>query len=357
MKPVLAFSLLGLAAAGGLTLATRYEKGHALRVEVQTKVSMDTTLNEVERDGTPVEGGVPGAKTELVREETHVDHVLAAEDGHPTKVRRTFTDLGGSSHMEAGEMERDAELESPFEGVTLELVKADDGSVEAKVVDGKEPDGDKALEGHRLELFLDGLLPAKAVEEGGTWEIDADAVKRALRADLAPVLFPPPARPDNAGGEGGGGRRRGGMGRMGGGGDSILRDADWKAEGKLVATDEKKDGVACAVVELTFETSGEREMEAPRGRRDGAYDPQGQGSGTTSYSVKLEGKLWFATQEKRPVALELEGTVRQETRREFTARESTMKMHSVREGKIEHKVSVSPEAVEPKGGSKGAKKD
>lgn len=344
---ILLYSALGLLLAPAADLKTAYEPGPGRMVTIESAVDMETTSMEIERDGEKMPG-MGGGSSSTERKEVHVDHVVEAEGGRPSKVRRHFVDLGGRSAIEMGENSRESEIESPWKGVTLELAADAEGKVEAEVVAGTEPDGEGALEGHGLTLFLDGFLPQGAVEEGAEWEIESDAVLRGLRLDVQRKLYPPAARPEGEGRGQGGGRRGG----RSGGGESFLATSEWKGSAKLGAT-EQKDGVPCLVIELLLETSGEREIEAGTGGRPGrALMPAFENKST--WSAKLEGKLWFDVKAKRPMLLELEGSINEESRREFEREGSTTKMHTVRSGKIDYHVEIEDAPAEE---GKAAKKD
>jgi hypothetical protein len=296
----------------------------------------------MERDGEPADISKGGTSSETTYEETHVDHALAVADGKPMKLRRTFEKVGGTSSTTRGEESSDHDLASSFKGVTLELV-AKDGEVECEVVDGKKPDGDNALEGHHLETFLDGLLPKDSVDVDGTYELDKDAVRRALRLDVRKALYARPSSEAEGDGEGGG-RRRGGRGPGGGMGGGMTDEANWKGTGKLISADKEIDGVSCSVIELKLEAQGTRDLPArrPRGQMFGM---ESTAENTVSYDEQLEGKLVFSNKDKRPVSLKLEGTLHVETNMEFTRNEQTSKMHSVQDGKVDYKVDVSEEAA------------
>lgn len=337
---ILALSVsAGLLLSGGNTLATKYSTDRALRIEMESTMKMSTT--SMERDGEPADMSKGGMSPETTYEETDVDHPLAVADGKPTKLRRTFEKIGGTTSMTRGDQSNDHDLESSFKGVTLELVSKD-GEVECEVVDGKKPEGDKALEGHRLETYLDGLLPKKAVDADDTYDLDKEDIRRALRLDVRKALYARPSS-DSEGEGGGGGSRRGGRGPGGGMGGGMTDDADWKGTAKLVSADKEIDGVSCSVIEIKIEAQGTRDMPArkPRGQ---AFGMEPTTANTMSYDEVLEGKLVFSNKDKRPVSLALEGTLHVESNMEFTRNEETSKMHSVQDGKIKYKVDVSEEA-------------
>lgn len=340
---ILTASLLLAVVPGGVSLSTQYKTDRALRMEIEGSLKMETTTMEIVRDGEPVEG-MGAMSSETRRKEVHVDKVLEVKDGKPTKVERSFEKVGGKSSRTMGENSNDSEIESPLDGVTLEIKRGSGDKVEV-TAQGKSPDA-KALEGHVLENFLDGLLPEGDVKADATWDLEPDAIKRALRSDVSKALYPPPERPENGGGEGrGGGRRRGG--RMGGGPD-LMQMAEWKGKAKLVSTDKDVDGKVCAVIELKLEAKGDLpEPEFGGGRRERSFEPaiEAFAAAKNGYEVSLEGKLVFAIKDRRPVSLDLEGTAKTEMERETKRDDHTMKIHSVVEGTVTYKVAVSEEAA------------
>jgi hypothetical protein len=107
--------------AGGVKLETTYSTDKAVEVAIVFKQSAETSMS-MERDGEPVEGmggGSASSATEV--SETYVDRYLEVADGKPTKVRRHWTEVSGNSSMSAGENSSERELESPFEGLVVEI--------------------------------------------------------------------------------------------------------------------------------------------------------------------------------------------------------------------------------------------
>src|SRR5438477_11361799 len=154
MKLLVLTAIAGTTLVAGKALTTKYTTERALKVATESSVTMETTTMEMERDGEPAPNrGGGGSKTEMTREEVHVDRVLEAADGKPAKIRRTFEKVGGTMSMSFGDQSRDNDLESPFQGITVELERGKDG-ITSSVVQGKSPDGDKALDGQQLELFI-----------------------------------------------------------------------------------------------------------------------------------------------------------------------------------------------------------
>lgn len=349
MKTDLVLSAFGLALlAAPTSLATRYTTDRQLAIECETTLAMETVEFTVERDGEEM-GGRGGGSSHAVHRMSVTDRHLEVEDGAPEKVRRQFVEVGGNRKFVMGDNEMESEVESPFDGLVLELVSKD-GDVEAKVVEGSRPDAPEALEGHRLALGLDALLPGRALEVGDEWELDDDALRAALGIDLLPKLFPRPAPPERGEGEGEG--RRGGRGMSGGGGGGagdLLGLATWSGTAKLVEIDHDLDGLVCARVELEIEGVGDLpERPAFGGGRGGRALEFGAefASLAGTFKAELEGSLYFAIEAQLPVKLELEGDLRSERDDEMSGRGgSTMRIRQVEEGTLRHVVTVTPEPI------------
>lgn len=342
MKTAFTFALLVL--AGGATLGTDYSKERALKIESSFQLAMETTESTQERDGQPVEGrGGAGGKTDSTWHVVQLDEVQAHEGRKPTKVKRTYEKVGGELNMSFGENENTIPLESPFEGSTLQLT-GDDDDVKVEFLEGKKPDHEGALSGHRLGLALDALLPDKEVEKDAHWDLGSAEIKRALGLDLRKALFPPPPAPDNAGGGGGGGRR-GGMGR-GGGMGGIPADAEWTGKAKLVSLDEEVDGQKCAKIEIEIGTHGELpEMPMGGGGRGRMLEPESSVTAfANTYSYEAKGEFYFSIEGKRPVKLEMEGSAETVRDSERKTDQGTFKSHRKMQGKLKLAVHVTEEA-------------
>jgi hypothetical protein len=342
----IAFTCALLALAGGATLTTDYTKERALKIESSYQLALEQTEMSVERDGQPVEGrGGAGMKTDMTWHTVQVDEVLAHEGKKPTKVKRSYEKAGGERNMTFGENDNTSPIESPFEGATLQL-SGDGDEVKVEFLEGKKPDHEGALVGHKLGLALDALLPEKDVEKDAHWDLDSAQIQRALGLDLRKALFPPPPAPEGGGGPGGGGGgRRGGMGRMGGGG-SIPADAEWSGKAKLVSLDEEVDGVKCAKIEIEIGTHGDLpEPPAGGGGRGRMLEPESAAPFfANTYSAEAKGEFYFAIEGKRPVKLELEGTVENVRDRESKREDVVTKMHSKMQGKLKVKVEITEQA-------------
>jgi len=125
----------------------------------------------------------------------------------------------------------------------------------------------------------------------------------------------------------------------------LFLTADWKGKAKLASASEEIDGVACAVIELELEASGEIEM--PEGgmrggpRRGGMFELETAPVFGSNYDISLEGKLVFARKDRRVVSLAVEGTASTTVDQEGEGRDGgTVKMHMKREGKFKLGVKV-----------------
>lgn len=338
-------ALFAFALTGGTTLTTQYTAEKAYRIEVESTFAMETVDFSMERDGVPDDRGFGGDRSSKeTRTIVMIDKVLGAKDGKPTRVQRTFESIAGSSSMIMGEREMDNERECPLSGVVIEMT-LDDGEVTTEVVDGDEPEDEALLEGHKLTLAIDALLPAGEVEADEAWEIDGESILRAFGFDVEKALFPAPQR-EEGGGEGRGGRGggRGGRGMRGGGGVSgYFAAGDWEAEATLAADTEEHEGVDCYVIQITAESSGEL-PERERGGRGGGGGMLQPSLATplfeNSFELELEGKLFFSVEGGHPLHLELEGKLSTESVTERSRGESVMVISHSQEGTFNYTVDI-----------------
>lgn len=340
MKPlVLTALVLGLGAAG--TLSTDYTRDRSLTTSIEVKSETKVTANEVTVDGEPMDrGGFGGGGRSTEFGYAYTDVVLAAKDGAPQKVKRTFADVGGATTMPGRDGDMEIELESAFSGAVVVIdVSGDEKAVE--VVEGKVED--EQVAGLAPTLSLDRLLPAGEVEAGATWELGAADVLAAIGADLERQLFRRQAPEGGEGqGQGRGGRGQGGRG-FGGGGSGLMQlaEGEWDAKAKLTDETEEIDGVSCAVVTLEIEAKGDLpEMGMGGGRgRDRAFGLEGAPLANT-FEASFKGRLLWSTAEARPVQLTLEGTVATVTDNERETERGVMRMHREQEQTVSITVGV-----------------
>ena len=327
--------------AGGHELATDYGRARTLATTSELELDLATTLFEMKIDGQPPEddrGGPGGSSSSLVRKCVLVDQVLAGAAGAPTHVKRSFETLHDQSTFSFGEDERSDERDFPLQGLTLELERKEDGTLSSELVGGSKPDDESLLAGHELALALDAFLPEGAVELDGKWELDDATLKRALATALDTKLFadPPPEegrRGESGGGPGGG---RGGGRSRGSGGARSLKSVEWSGKAQLVALDEEHDGVKCAKIALELEGDGELPETSFRGPpRSFAFAPEAAATTLAgTVHAKLSGALYVALEQRRPVALTLDGELSTENTSERERDEHTITTHSVQSGRL-----------------------
>ena len=334
MKTAVLFPVLSLAALCAYQeLATRYEPEHAVRVISELKLELESTM-KMTRDGQPVEGrgGGFGGPSSDTRKSTHVDRYLACADGKPTKVRRTFESAEGEMEFQRMGETQTTSLESPFDGVVVEITADEGGELSHKVVEGSDP-GQESIEKLRPELDLDALLPSTKIEEGGTWTLEGPAIAHALGFDLTEAMFRRPESEEGGGGggPGGGGGRggRGGGGRGFGGGMRQLTGAEWSGKATYKGESDH-DGVKCALIALELEGQSKSDDEM----------------GSRSFEAKLTGELYVALEARRPVALELEGDVSGESDSEREREGVVTEMHSESKGSLKITCTVAETAFQ-----------
>ena len=252
MKLLTSLSLASAAALGS-TLATDYTADRSLRGERTITTTSELVDMVMIVDGEEMEGrGFGGGANERTLTITTVDKVLEHEDGAPTRVRRTIETLGSEGVVSMRGEERDIEQTSDAEGAVLELGFAENGDLEVEVVEGSEPEG-ADFASLELGLELDALLPAEAVEAGGTWDLESDALVQGLGMGLEAAMF---GRPSQGGGE------RGGRGEGGGRGGRrgrrrprwlqppAMAGLEWEGEATLTEETETVDDLEGLVIEL-----------------------------------------------------------------------------------------------------------
>jgi hypothetical protein len=337
--------------ASAITLVTDYKKERRFRVEHEVRSKLELAEFDMEVDGERQDGGeMPTQKMDSLWHLVQSDEVVAADDGHPTHVRRHYETAEGRHVSTAGTDETTDEQESPFEGLNLDLT-LDGEDVRVEIVDGEAPDHDGALDGHRLDLCLDGLLPKTKVEKGDSWELDNESIRRALGLDLRSALFPMKrdAAPPEEGGERRGRRGRSGMSRRSE--REALSHNEWSGTATLVSLAEDVGGTECAKIKLELKSNGSSpEPEPGEGRR--ARMPT-LGSESTSllentYSFELEGDLFFAVEARYPVQMELQGKVEFDSNREMTRSERTVRIHTRTAGEMVVRVHVAEGKAESK---------
>lgn len=343
--PTFALGAVTLAAAGVLveaTLATRYATERTFEVTVAVESANETLSSEMYIDGEPMEGrGFGGGGSSTSMSYSYTDTAKEVKDGVPTKVERSFDEVSASTEREGRDGPMEMEAESSFDGLTI-LITGEDDESEVEIVDGEEPEGEGRLEGHRLSLPLDTLLPEEAVEPGATWDIEGEALMIALGAPLEGKLIDRPQRGGEGGGEGRGGRggMRGGSPRTGLG---AIAGGEWSITATLTDETEEAGGLECAVISLEMEVEGamEARQRGGRGGRGGqllslsVLAPQ-----ESTYTGEFEGTLLWSTEEERPVALRFEGSYQVDMEMERETQRGLMEMSRSTETTLEVNVEI-----------------
>ncbi len=335
----------------GTALVTEYKTDEHFRVEHETRYELELTEFDMEVDGERQDSGDrPAQKFETTWRIVQDDVVRAADGGRATQVRREFETAERRTVSTAGGEEQTDEQESPFEGLKLDLTQSGD-DVRVEIVEGDAPDHEGALDGHRLDLCLDALLPKDKVDKGSSWDLDDETIRRALALDLHPALFPKKA---DAQEQGEGGERRGRRGRFGmsrRGERDLLAHTEWTGTATVASLTEDVDGIECAKIQLELKSSGSLPEPQPgegrQSRMPLAAEPANPLLENT-YSVELEGALYFAIGARRPVRLELEGKVEVESIREMTRSERTVRIHTKSEGELAFRIDVGEGKAESK---------
>ena len=314
----------------GETLVTKYDENRTFEVSVSQEIKSETTAMSLTVDGEERGGDrMRGGPTESSYTWSYTDQVMAATEGAPTKVQRSFGDIGGETSRSMRGEERTVDMESAFDGITV-VFSNENGEVEVEVTEGEAPDGER-LEGHALTLPLDGLLPDGEVEIGDTWEISGEAFVAALGLETRGKLIDRPERPERGGGEG---RGRGGRGRGGmfGGGNrqaGMIAGGDWTVQATLTEETAEESGLDCMVIEIEAEVEGTPPAREGRGGRDfsmrAAVSPEVQES---EYEGEFKGQLLWSKDEQRPVALTVEGEYTLESSMSRETQRGAMEMES-----------------------------
>ena len=344
-----ATSLAAAATAGVLVtagLSTRYSTDRSFEVSVALESSNEVLSSELYIDGEPMDrGGFGGGGSSTSISYSYTDTPKEVKEGTLTGVERAFDEVSATSEREGRDGPMEMEAESSFEGLTI-LITGEDDESEVEIVDGEEPEGEGRLEGHRLSLPLDALLPEDAVEPGASWDIEGEDLMIALGAPLERKLIDRPER----GGEGGGGGRggRGGRGGMRGGsartGLGAIAGGDWSITATFTEETEESGGLECAVISLEMEVEGamEARQRGGRGGRGGQFRtgaplslPQ-----ESTYTGEFEGALLWSIEEERPVALRFEGSYQVDMEMERETQRGLMEMSRSTETTLEINVDV-----------------
>ncbi len=292
-----------------------YEAGRTIRVTTKLSLVSETVDLEMVIDGEQRDGRGGNQPSEVTLAVVHTDETVEAEEGLPARVVRTFERLDHEVLQAMGDEEVQEERDSPFEDLVLELGFDEDGELELDVVEGSEPESE-LLEGHVMQLSVDGLLEGAEFEADATWSLGDEAIRRALTLDLELLLFPAPEPDQDASGGGG----RGGGWRGGRGPQSLTEaEAEWEGEARIEDLEGDYEGMEVAVIELEFNSEGDLPERQGGGGGGGAGGQRSLALPAllrdNTFNYELTGTLYFSMEQQRPVALEVEGTITRRTER------------------------------------------
>jgi hypothetical protein len=112
------------------------------------------------------------------------DVIEGVADGRPTRVRRTFDELGGKDHLRMAmggeESTNDSDYESGLEGKSVLFAWDEEQAAHVASFAAGTECGDALLEDLEEDLDLRALLPGREVAVGESWTIDAQAFHSIL---------------------------------------------------------------------------------------------------------------------------------------------------------------------------------
>ncbi len=181
LLPVLCAGFLFVLEGPAETPAFHPEVGSTLHKSFLVRADFSLDDISVVVDGQDV-GAMMGSLDISFQQEVRVeisDHYQAVEDGRPTKLARTYDELGMVLHMNAaaemGGGDQEVKSSSELEGKTVFFTwNEEQGAYDVAFEDGK---GDEdLLEDLEEDMDLRVLLPREEVEPGASWEVELAAL-------------------------------------------------------------------------------------------------------------------------------------------------------------------------------------
>jgi hypothetical protein len=185
---LIASSLLVLGSRGVEDeLAFRVEPGTTLVRTLTQSTEMELESMTIRMNGEELPADMLGdIDMSMQREDRYVitDVFEAVQDGRPTRLRRTFDDLGGHESMSFsgpdGENSDESEYASELEGKSVLFTwNEEDGAFDVSFADDQEGDSE-LLEELDEDMDLRSFLPEGEIVQGESWEIDVQVFNQTM---------------------------------------------------------------------------------------------------------------------------------------------------------------------------------
>ena len=274
-------ALLSIAPSSVEELNAVYETGSKI-VYTETSTTeltaTDVTMSIGDHELPPEAAEGMKAEIEEVEEQSisYTTEVLETEDGVPTKVRRSFETIEQSTSKAS----EDTELTGVLVGRII-VIEQDGEDVSVEIDDDGDRVDEEFLARHKLTNEIDALLPEDDADVGDTWTLPRKFLEEM--AGLQSIRFFEDDDEDEAFDE------------------QLLEAAQLEGQAKFEEIEEHK-GLRCAKITFTLEMSAEVDDPAFLDEDEEA-EAEGDIGGSVTVSMEVDGTLWFAMAEGRPVEL------------------------------------------------------
>jgi len=215
---------------------------------------MEISLDEMTMlmSGQEMDGGGMSMDTTASTRLSVTDVYAEVGDGRPTKLVRTFDEIGAQtamtgSHPMMGEMSQESEGTSELEGLSVVFTwDADEEEYSVAFADDSSGD-DELLEGLEEALDMRAVLPDGEVAEGDSWEVDPQVIRT--------LLAPGGSTKVELESDG-----EGGMGGPQPSPNEFLGELEGEVTAQFTGTRAADDGRNVGAISLTIEVSSARDM-------------------------------------------------------------------------------------------------
>ncbi len=175
LLPSIVLVLLSTAAPDELALRYAPEEGTVLKRSFEAEAEYDLADLSASVDGEPIgrEGELPEDSSSFIERIVVTDTLGSVEDGRPAELVRVFDELNQEDASSNGEEEASSTLVSTLQGRAVRFIWDEEAErYQAEAADEAELDDDVAAWlAEDMDLRL--VLPAREVEVGAEWELDA----------------------------------------------------------------------------------------------------------------------------------------------------------------------------------------